>query len=318
MRAVAIAAVGALCLAVPAGPTGPPAATGERAGAAECVELTGTSRRAQALEDDPTQLTARQIAAADAELRTAELAAGLSSTSADTQLGLDQLRDPRVVVPVHVHVLRSASAGGVPRSRIERQIQVLNNAYAGRQSARSASSPFHFRLVDVDVTVNRVWRRMDPGSRAERRAKRALHRGDAGHLNLYIGSNDARLLGWASQPTAYDNAPLLDGVVIARHTMPGGRKGHYSAGDVAVHETGHWLGLFHTFAGKCGRRGDRVADTPREARASYTCPAGRDTCPAPGKDPIHNFLDYSYDRCMNQFTRGQVARMVRAWHAFRG
>ncbi len=292
MRAVALAAIGALCFAAPAGPTpasGQPDASwareavpGERAVPAECVEPWA------------------------------------SATSADVQGVLETLRDRRVVVPVHAHVLRSASGGGVPRSRVERQIRVLNDAYAGGQSARSARSPFHFRLVDVDVTVNRSWRRMDPGSRAERQAKRALHRGDAGDLNLYIGGNRARLLGWATRPTEYGNAPSMDGVVIARHTMPGGRGGHYSAGDVAVHETGHWLGLFHTFAGKCGRRGDLVADTPRESRASYTCPRGRNTCPWPGRDPIHNFLDYSYDRCMNQFTRGQVVRMMRSWHAFRG
>lgn len=315
MRARALAAIGALCIALPAGP---PVASGEPAASAACVELPESSRRAAALADDPTQLTSRQISAADAELRATELAADLSSTAADVHGVLQQLRDRRVVVPVFAHVLRSASGGGVPRSRVERQIRVLNRAYAGGQSARAAKSPFHFRLVDVDVTVNRSWRRMDPGTRAERRAKRALHQGDAGDLNLYIGGNRARLLGWAMQPTEYDNAPPMDGVVIARHTMPGGRGGNYSAGDAAVHETGHWLGLFHTFAGKCGSGGDLVADTPKEARASYTCPRSRNTCPWPGRDPIHNFLDYSYDRCMNQFTRGQVARMMRSWHGFRG
>jgi hypothetical protein len=223
----------------------------------------------------------------------------------------------RTVIRVFVHVLQGPASGGVARPRIKRQIMILNNAYAGRQSRASARSPYHFRLVDLDRTTNSNWYRMDEGTVAERHAKQALHRGEANDLNLYIGSNRSRTLGWGTQPRAFHSNPLMDGVVIRGSTMAGGKGGHYSAGDVAVHETGHWLGLLHTFAGKCGRAGDHVADTPAEAQPSYTCPVKRNTCLAPGRDPVHNFMDDSYDRCMNQFTAGQVARMTQQWSAFR-
>ena len=253
---------------------------------------------------DPSEPSAREIAASAAALRTAvrRQSAGLDKT---------------VRVDVYAHILRSKSHGGVPERRIQRQVDVLNGAFAGQQSHAAAATPFQFRLADVDVTVNGRWSRMDAGTVAETRAKRALHRGNATDLNLYIGRNRSGSLGWGTQPTQLDSAPMLDGVVIARHTLPGGSQGRYSAGDVAVHETGHWLGLFHTFTGKCGKRGDLVADTPREARPSYTCPEHRNTCTAPGNDPVHNFMDYSSDRCMNQFTAGQVARMRHAWSALR-
>jgi Pregnancy-associated plasma protein-A len=234
-----------------------------------------------------------------------------------TALSAGSLRSPRVEVSVFAHVLRTPAHGGVPQSRIRSQLHVLNAAFAGRESPYAARSPFHFRLAGVDVSANRAWYRMDEGTLAEQHAKRALHRGTAEDLNLYIGANAAGVLGWGTQPTAYPAQPRLDGVVIARHTLPGGRWGRYSSGDDAVHETGHWLGLYHTFEGGCSRRGDRVADTPAEARPSYTCHLERDTCASPGNDPVHNFMDYGDDACMNAFTAGQVDRMVDQWSRLR-
>ncbi|KMU91984.1 metalloprotease 1 [Coccidioides immitis H538.4] len=77
------------------------------------------------------------------------------------------------------------------------------------------------------------------------------------------------------------------------------------------------MGLFHTFQGGCSGQGDYVSDTPPQRSPSSGCPVGRDSCPGGGVDPIHNYMDYSVDSCMNQFTRGQGTRMSSMWRQFR-
>ena len=74
--------------------------------------------------------------------------------------------------------------------------------------------------------------------------------------------------------------------------------------------------LEHTFAHGCAANGDWVADTAPEAMPQFDCPTGADTCPAPGLDPIHNFMDYTQDSCMT-CSQGQAERMSDAWLQFR-
>jgi len=60
-----------------------------------------------------------------------------------------------------------------------------------------------------------------------------------------------------------------------------------------------------------------VNDTPDEATPAYGNPTMRDTCPSLGLDPIHNYMDYTDDVCMYEFTTGQRARMAWALRTYK-
>jgi Pregnancy-associated plasma protein-A len=245
---------------------------------------------------------------------------------------------PSYAVQVQIHVIHGTRRHehSVSRADARQMFRILKAGYAGAESPTSEPMGFQFVLRRITISRNERWYHAQPGTRADKQMKKKLHRGTARTLNIYVTSprypGGGILLGYSKFPWQYRAHPKLDGVTVNVAGLPGGRARGYNLGDTVVHETGHWLGLLHTFQGGCvgGAGGDGVRDTPAEAVPSFVC-TDRNSCdiaeytdPANPTgpmidlpDPIHNFMDYSYDSCMYQFTPGQHQRAVSLFAAYR-
>ncbi|KAL0955324.1 hypothetical protein HGRIS_004208 [Hohenbuehelia grisea] len=265
-----------------------------------------------------TAITPEEIAAAERKFNA-------NPASRDTD------RPLQTTLPVYWHVITrdpTPEGGNISKASIESQMGVLNGDFS--------PTTIIWNLTEVSYTYNPDWfNEAVPGSPQQYAMKKALRKGGPSALNVYsVGFNpsassvealqllsatkgDGKSLGYSSHPWSYASNPDDDGIVILYSTLPGGNTTNFNHGRTMTHEVGHWLGLYHTSEGGCAGNGDYVSDTPAESPGAFGCPAGRSTCKNTAEDPIHNYMDSTYDNCMNTFTQGQIRRMTGQFKAYR-
>ncbi len=216
-------------------------------------------------------------------------------------------------IPVYFHVMISTSgAGNVTDQQIDAQMTVLNQTYSGNDvNGTAGDTGIRFTWAGTERIANNTWH----ADRKSTTYRSQTRQGGRNALNIWVV--DFRYLGIATFPWDYAANPSIDGIRVDYSSFPGGSATNYDLGETATHEAGHWLGLFHTFQGGCTGAGDEVGDTAAQASPSSGCPTGRDSCTASGVDPIHNYMDYSYDSCYFEFSAGQSVRMDQMWTAYR-
>lgn len=212
-----------------------------------------------------------------------------------------------ITVPVAFHVITNAAKtiGNVTDQQLQAQVDAMNVGYS--------QCNVQFTLGPVDrVADEECYQFKD-----EAKCKNRTQVDPKVYLNFWTADLTGGLLGYATFPWSLATSPGLDGIVVLYSSLPGGTVTNYNEGDTGTHEAGHWVGLYHTFQGGCFGKGDEVSDTPAERTSTSGCPASKNTCPSQGADPIHNFMDYSYDSCMYEFTAGQCTRMQEMFQTYR-
>ncbi|WP_299464416.1 M43 family zinc metalloprotease [uncultured Microscilla sp.] len=137
------------------------------------------------------------------------------------------------------------------------------------------------------------------------------------YLNLWFYPLPKVLLGRAVFPeadlpgmTPPEKEVKADGVFINSVLFQEGENNHFNLGRTLTHEIGHFLGLFHIWGIKGGcDKDDFCEDTPPVANAHEEGCGSKPTACNGEPAMIENYMDYSYDECMNIFTQDQVARM---------
>lgn len=206
-------------------------------------------------------------------------------------------------IPVWVHEIRrtSGSLGTLVAGQITSQITALNAAYAAHG--------IQFTLAGTTLSKNNNWYN-DGGTYYN-----TLARDVNNNINIYTNTASGNL-GYAYVPNGGGVVGnKFDRIVIYYKAFgnPGTYGAPYNEGDTTTHEVGHYLGLYHTFQGgcaaaaSCATNGDLICDTPPEGAAHFSPCTDPATCGNP--DPIHNFMDYSDDNCMFEFTPNQQNRM---------
>lgn len=210
-------------------------------------------------------------------------------------------------VPVRWHIVHQGERGYLPDGQLKAQIATLNKIYA--------PTGLQFKTIDVELNDNPAWFGIDIETDAVNEMKASLGKDSELCLNIFTCEPANGILGFAAFPWDLAQAPEIDGVVLHHASLPDAARPlpnwPFDLGMTAVHEIGHWCGLYHTFQGGCEAPGDDVEDTPFEARSAFGCPVHQPSaCPGETRyDPVDNYMDYTDDACMKRFTPQQFQRV---------
>lgn len=280
------------------------------------------------------------------EIRSIEDPARFEHWLHSKQIASGKLSDRTYKIPVVIHVLHLGEPVGegfnYSAARIESQIRTLNEDFRRKEGTPGFNShpdggdpriEFIMAQVDPDgnptdgiVRVDMKSVHLPPGTGDIITACSQYSYWDPDqYLNIwcmYIGPPPILFFGSGRFPVSDleglgGQSADGDGVFINAFNFGQGETNtvpNYDKGRSLTHEMGHFLGLLHTFGSinnsrQCDQYSDYCDDTPPIPFGTDGCPSVRPAACDSRPAMIENYMDYSYDVCMNIFTRDQIARM---------
>ena len=220
----------------------------------------------------------------------------------------------KIRIPVVFHVIYSDSAENIPDNMILNELKDLNSDISATNDMNLLDKSFQHLVASpniefylLDTTLQKT------GIKGVRRITET----DVKNRNtLLINAQNCMNVFIADQG---NSTPDVGGDEVDLNYKDVGTHGH-----TLTHETGHWLGLYHTFGQignsswwrvTFGNHDDEVDDTPEQKRGTAICYEITHDCPCPPtvttykghKTLYNNFMDYNPCRCM--FTVKQCIRM---------
>ena len=165
----------------------------------------------------------------------------------------------QVVVYVIWHVIyASDGTGNISDNRIIAQIEAMN------QEFQMNNSNIFFSLDSINRVENTEWFTGWAyfGDALDDVGMQELHYDPAHYLNIYSaqlydsGAGSLVTLGYTAFPTNLSETSYMQGFTLDHRAVSGGLYGSQSA----VHEAGHYFGLYHTFQTNCLAPDDAVDD----------------------------------------------------------
>ena len=236
-----------------------------------------------------------------------------------------------ITIPVVFHIVYNTTAQNISDAKCQAQLNQLNLDFA-RLNTDASNTPAAFQSLGANTQIQFCFAQRDPSGNAttgiERRsttttsfssnnaikyyANGGLNAWNASsYLNIWSGNLSGGLLGYAQFP---GGPAATDGVVLLYSSIGSmlspGTATNYALGRTATHEVGHYFNLRHIWGdATCGS--DLVNDTPTQQTSNGGCPSFPHTTCSNGAngDMFMNYMDYTYDNCMNIFTTGQSTRM---------
>lgn len=228
------------------------------------------------------------------------------------------------ILPLVFNVINVGGKSKVTEQAIYEQIQVLNDAFAGKLegwnskvfdkvragdtkirfcvgSPQGKKAAIYFTNVDAAYDLDRLADISSKKDGLEGTKKEE-------YINVWITDLPDELGGYALLP---DRDEQQDGIYIDPDFFGIKREQkYYHSGKTLVHLMGKYLGLQPLWTdGNCGD--DGIEDTPVHNAPNTRCYEGMhiSTCSGYPQEMVGNFMDSNPDDCAYMFTRGQVARM---------